>query len=140
MTDTLRTAIIYIAYLIDPHAYPTGSVLPRLILSIAAAQCALAVLLVVRRARKSAWFGVLALLSAVAVPAGLAMAGAREASILTSVPVWIFCALQLAVAVYWLATRHARRLAHVALFIVFAVPCVSFVAASHLADPSHRTY
>jgi 4-amino-4-deoxy-L-arabinose transferase-like glycosyltransferase len=143
MTDTLRTAIIYIAYLIDPHAYPTGSVLPRLILIIAAAQCALAVLLFVRRARKSAWFGVLALLSVVAVPAGLAMAGTREASILTSLPVWIFGALQLAVALYWLATRHAghkRRLAHVALFIVFAVPCVSFVAASHLADPSHRTY
>jgi hypothetical protein len=140
MTDTLRTAIIYIAYLIDPHAYPTGSALPRLILDIAAAQCALAVLLFVRRARRSVWFGVLALLSAAAVPAGLWLAGTREASILTSVPVWIFCALQLAVALCWLAMRHTRRAAHVALFIVFAVPCVSFAVASHLADPSHRTY
>jgi hypothetical protein len=140
MTDTLRTAIIYIAYLIDPHAYPTGSALPRLILDIAAAQCALAVLLFVRRVRKSAWFGVLVLLGAAAVPIGLWLAGTREASILTSAPVWVFCALQLAVALYWLAARHTRLVAHVALFIVFAVPCVSFVVASHLADPSHRTY
>jgi hypothetical protein len=56
------------------------------------------------------------------------------------VPVWVFCALQLAAALYWLVTRHTRRVAHVALFIVFAVPCTSFVVASHLADPSHRTY
>ncbi|GAB7522958.1 hypothetical protein [Paraburkholderia sp. 2C] len=140
MTDTLRTAIIYIAYLIDPHAYPTGSALPRLILDIAAVQCVLAVLLCVRRARQSACFGVLALLGAAAVPVGLWLAGPGEASILTSMPVWVFCALQLAVALYWLATRRTRLVAHVALFIVFAMPCVSFVAASHLADPSHRTY
>jgi hypothetical protein len=140
MTDILRTAIIYIAYLIDPHAYPTGSALPRLILYVAAAQVAVAALLFVRRVRKSACFGVLALLSAVVVPIGLWLAGTGEASILTSVPVWIFCALQLVVALYWLAMRHARAVAHVALFIVFAMPCVSFVVASHLADPSHRTY
>jgi hypothetical protein len=140
MTDTLRTAIIYIAYLIDPHAYPTGSALPRLILGIAAAQCALAVLLLVRRVRRSALFGLLALAGAAAVPAALWLAGAGDASILTSVPVWMFCALQLAVALYWLATRHTRAVAHVALFIAFAAPCASLVVASHLADPSHRTY
>jgi hypothetical protein len=140
MTDTLRTAIIYVAYLIDPHAYPTSSALPHLIFGVAAAQCALAVLLFARRTRGSAWFGALALASAAAVPVGLWLAGARDASILTSAPVWMFCALQLAVALYWLATRPARIVAHVALFIVFAGPCVSLVVASHLVDPAHRTY
>jgi hypothetical protein len=140
MTDTLRTAIIYIAYLIDPHAYPTGSLLPRLFLDAALAQGALAVLLLVPRVRKSAMFGALALLGAIAVPAGLWLAGTREASILTSVPVWIFCALQVAIALYWLAKRHTRVVAHLALFIVFAAPCVSFAVAAHLADPSQRTY
>jgi hypothetical protein len=140
MTDTLRTAIVYTAYLIDPHAYPTGSALPHLIFGTAAAQCALAVLLLARRVRNSAFFGVLALVSAAAVPAGLGWAGTRGASVLTSMPVWFFCALQLAVALYWLATRHTRLFAHVAFFILFAAPCVSLLVAAHLVDPSHRTY
>jgi hypothetical protein len=140
MTDTLRTAIVYTAYLIDPHAYPTGSALPRLIAGTAAAQCALAVLMVLRRVRKSRLFGMLALVSAVAVPAGLWLAGTRDSSILTSLPVWLFCALQFAVVLYWLATRHTRGLASVALFILLAAPCVSLLVAAPLVDPSHRTY
>ncbi|MFC0400339.1 hypothetical protein [Paraburkholderia rhizosphaerae] len=140
MTDTLRTAIVYTAYLIDPHAYPTGSALPRLIFGSAAAQCVLAVLMLVRRVRRSAWFGMLALVNVLAVPAGLWFAGTRDASILTTVPLWLFCVLQLAVVVHWLATRRTRMLANLALFILLAAPCAGLLIAAHLVDPSHRTY
>ncbi|MFC0693512.1 hypothetical protein [Paraburkholderia humisilvae] len=140
MTDTLRTAIVYTAYLIDPHAYPTGSAVPRLMFGAAAGQCVLAVLMLARRVRRSALFGMLAFVSALIVPVGLWFAGTRHASILTTVPVWLFCALQFAVVVYWLATRHTRAWANFGLFILFAAPCVSLLIAAHLVDPSRRTY
>ncbi len=141
MTDTLRIAIVYLAYLVDPRAYPLGSTLPRWIVVCVAVQCALAVLLLVARIRTSRVFGVAILLSAAAVPLGLWAAGARNASILTSMPLWLFCAVQLCVALNWIATRHARRMhSHVALFLLFTVPCMSILIAGHLVDPAYRTY
>jgi hypothetical protein len=140
MTDTLRTAIVYTAYLIDPHAYRTGSMLPRLIVGAAAAQGVLAVSLFIRCVRERALFRGLVLLAAVAVPAGLGWAGTRDASILTSLPVWLFCALQCAVALVWVATRRARCVAHVALFILFALPGPGLLVCAQLVDPAYRTY
>jgi hypothetical protein len=141
MTDTLRTAIVYLAYLIDPQAYPQGSALPHWIVATMVAQCVLAVLLLVPPVRASSWFALFVLAGAAAVPAALCSAGARYASILTSVPLWLFCAVQLGVALYWAARRGTRRgFAHVALFLLLTVPCAGVLVAGHLVDPAYRTY
>lgn len=141
MTDTLRTAIVYLAYLIDPQAYPQGSPLPQWIVATIAAQCVLAVLLLVPAVRASGWFAWFVLASAAAVPVALWVSGARNASILTSVPLWIFCGVQLCAALYWIARRGEPRVfAHVALFLLFTVPCAGVLVAGHLVDPAYRTY
>jgi hypothetical protein len=144
MTDTLRTAIVYLAYLSDPQAYPQGSMLPHWIVATVVAQCVLAALLLVPPVRASRVFAVLVLAGAAAVPVALWSAGARNASILTSMPLWIFCVVQLCVALVWIGRRHQRRLsAHVTLlvlFLLFTVPCASVFVAGHLVDPAYRTY
>jgi hypothetical protein len=141
MTDTLRVALDYLAYLVDPRAYPAGSALPQLIAVMAALQCVLAAMLLIARARTNALFCALVLLSTVAVPLGLWIAGKRHASVLTGAPIWVFCAVQFGAALYWFGKRRANRMApRLALFLLLSLPGVCIAVAAHLINPAYRTY
>jgi hypothetical protein len=145
MTDTLRVALDYLAYLVDPRAYPAGSALPQLIAVVGALQCVLAVMLLVARVRTNALFCALMLLSTVAVPLGLWIAGKRHGSVLTGAPIWVFCAVQFGATLYWFGTRRVNRTAPrlaagLALFLLLALPGICIAVAAHLIDPAYRTY